>query len=352
MFPQNEGNPSELIDLAEEVQRGFGESGKLPERLKRYSFARERALINVSQIQHRINAKGDSLFVRNLQKIRPRIATCGDYLVFKHYYTIDKVRLTAAMFCRVHLLCPLCAVRRGSKSLQAYLDKFELIKAEHPTLRLSMLTLTVKNGDDLEERYQHLRKSLKTMLARRRHTLAGQAGYHSEFAKIAGLVGSIEITKDGGKGLVKDTGWHPHAHLMVLHDRLFNFKALKAEWFKITGDSHVLNVAKAKHPNDPAQDFLEVFKYALKFSDLTPEQNLQAYEVMRGARLLFSAGLFWGVEVPEDLTDIPMDELPYIELFYRYLPNSGYNLTKRRESDSKIDVDTNPKRWELLRAEE
>jgi len=35
MKPLNEGNPSELLDLAAEVQRGFDETGKLPVRLMR-----------------------------------------------------------------------------------------------------------------------------------------------------------------------------------------------------------------------------------------------------------------------------------------------------------------------------
>jgi hypothetical protein len=203
-----------------------------------------------------------------------------------------------------------------------------------------MLTLTVKNGDDLGERFKHLKKSLKTMLEWRRKTLSGKAGYHSEFAKIAGLVGSIEITKDGALD-GSASGWHPHAHIMVLHSERFDYVALQAEWLKITGDSHVLNVAKAKHPKDPAQDFLEVFKYALKFSDLTPEQNLEAYEVMRGKNLLFSAGLFRGVDVPEDLTDAPLDDLPYIALFYLYLPESGYNLASVDDSEV-CKIGTNP----------
>jgi hypothetical protein len=129
---------------------------------------------------------------------------------------------------------------------------------------------------------------------------------------------------------------------MVLHSDRFDYTALQAEWLKITGDSHVLNVSAAKHPDDPAQDFLEVFKYALKFSDLTPEQNLIAYEVMRGKHLLFSAGLFWGVDVPEQMTDIPLDDLPYIDLFYRYLPGSGYNLHVPEEY---IDEETGELRY-------
>jgi len=344
---QKEGTPSEQIDLADEAQRGFDESGKLPDRLQRYSFARERALINLSHLNDKIEQferelpsfEGHSRaisrlnpFVSHLQKLRPRLRECGDYLKFHHYYTVGKVRLQGANFCMCHLLCPLCAIRRGSKSLEAYLTRFDVIKSENPHLNLSMLTLTVKNGHNLGERFRHLKKSLKTMLERRRKSIKGQRGWHSEFAKIAGLVGSIEITKDGALD-GSASGWHPHAHIMVLHSERFDFVALQAEWLKITGDSHVLNVAKARHPEDPAQDFLEVFKYALKFSDLTPEQNLEAYEVMRGKNLLFSAGLFRGVDVPDDLTDIPLDDLPYISLFYRYLPQSGYNLASVEDSE-------------------
>jgi hypothetical protein len=337
MSPLNEGNPRELIDLAEEVQRGFDESGKLPDRLKRYAFARERALLNLSQIDmftsEHVTYEHLNLFTRKLEKIRPRLAQCGDYLSFKDYYTVGKVRLTAANFCMVHLLCPLCAIRRGSKSLEAYVQRFEIIKAENPTLKLSMLTLTVKNGDDLKERFNHLKKSVSTVLEHRRKALKGQRGYHTEFSKIAGLVGSIEITKDGALD-GSASGWHPHAHIMVLHQERFDYKELQAEWLKITGDSHVLNVAKAKHPEDPAQDFLEVFKYALKFSDLTPEQNLEAYQVMNGKNLLFSAGLFRGVEIPESMLDEDLDNLPYIELLYRYLPGSGYNLSETKDSET------------------
>jgi hypothetical protein len=60
----------------------------------------------------------------------PAPPTCGDYLAFRHYFTIDKVRLHGASFCMKHLLCPLCAIRRGSKALKAYLDRWEVIQVE------------------------------------------------------------------------------------------------------------------------------------------------------------------------------------------------------------------------------
>jgi hypothetical protein len=320
--------------LAAEVQGGFDESGKLPDRLKRYAHARARALQNISQIDEvlQVPHSPGHLWAEHLRKIRPRVAACGDYLSFRDYYTVGKVRLHAANFCKIHQICPLCAIRRGSKSLEAYLSRLAIIQAKNPGLKLSMLTVTVKNGDDLAERFGHLKNSLKRLLERRRKALAGARGWHSEFSKIAGLVGSIEVTKDGALD-GSSSGWHPHAHMMILHWERFDYAELQAEWKKITGDSHVLNVTAAQHPDDPAQDFLEVFKYALKFSDLTPAENLHAYEVMRAHRLLFSAGLFWGVEVPETLTDEPLDDLPYIELLYQYLPGSGYSLAEHRDSE-------------------
>ncbi|MFG4936873.1 hypothetical protein ACF0DY_32410, partial [Pseudomonas aeruginosa] len=72
---------------------------------------------------------------------------------------MDKIRLHAASFCKQHLICPLCAIRRGAKSLAAYLARYEVIRAQHPHLSPYLVTFTVKNGPDLAERFEHLHKS-------------------------------------------------------------------------------------------------------------------------------------------------------------------------------------------------
>ena len=56
----------------------------------------------------------------------------------------------------IHLLCPLCAIRRGSKALKSYLDRWAAIQAEKPAMRPFLVTLTVKDGEDLSERFNHL----------------------------------------------------------------------------------------------------------------------------------------------------------------------------------------------------
>jgi hypothetical protein len=48
---------------------------------------------------------------------------------------------------------------------------------------------------------------------------------------------------------------------------------------------------------------MEVFKYAVKFSDQPVADTWHAFQTLKGKRLLGSAGCFRGVEVPEELTD-------------------------------------------------
>jgi hypothetical protein len=326
--PQIE-KPSDTINLAEEVSKGFDDSDKLSARLDRYSTAKKRALENYDHLTdtHRqlLLEQDAGRLTEVLRLTANRLDRCGNYLKFNHYYTVGKVRLASARFCKQHLICPLCAIRRGSKTLGAYTKRYDVLKAENPSWRLSMITLTVKNGDNLKERFEHLQKAVQRVFKRRRDWLDKGRGL-TEWRKVHGYVGTYEVTKDNGFGEVKETGWHPHAHIMVLHTENFDYKALQAEWKEITGDSHVLNVSAARHPDMPSMDFMEVFKYAVKFSSLTVEANLQAFLVLRRHRLLFSGGAFRGVEVPETLEDEPLDNLPYIELMYRYA-FGAYSLT-------------------------
>lgn len=326
--PQSK-KPLDTVNLAEEVTKGFDNADKLSARLDRYSTAKKRALENYDHLTdtHRqlLLEKDVGRLSEVLRLTANRLDRCGNYLKFNHYYTVGKVRLSSARFCKQHLICPLCAIRRGSKTLGAYTKRYDVIKAENPSWRLSMITLTVKNGDNLKERFEHLQKAVQRIFERRRDWLKKGRGL-TEWRKVHGYVGTYEVTKDNGYGDVKETGWHPHAHIMVLHTENFDYKALQSEWKDITGDSHVLNVSAARHPDMPSMDFLEVFKYAVKFSNLTVEANLQAFLVLRRHRLLFSGGAFRGVEVPEALEDEPLDNLPYIELMYRFA-FGAYSLT-------------------------
>ena len=319
--------PLPAATLKGQAGKGFGSivndvQADLGDRLGRYYKAKQRALVNREELKVQASLCDPSNgTMQRFAKASANIGSCGNYLVFNDYYTVGKTRLAKASFCKQHLICPLCAIRRASKSLKSYLDRYRVIMQENPSYRLSMITLTVKNGDDLTERFDHLRNSQKKMF-KHRHDYLSRGWGKSEFRKIHGWVGTHEFTNKG-------KGWHPHSHIMVLHTENFNYSELIAEWKAVTGDSCNVNVTAAKNPTMPELDFIEVFKYAVKFSDLTPEQNIHAWDTLRGKRLLFSGGAFRGVEIPESLTDDLLDDLHYIERFY-VADRAGYTLQASR----------------------
>lgn len=322
------GNPQDLDALAGgRDQGGFGgETERLPSRIERYGRARRVARETLSYIDAALIDKGQLLYhqgeIALLRKKALELRDCGNYLHFRNYYTVDAVRLHAASFCRVHLLCPLCAIRRGSKALGAYLDRFRVIQATNLGIRFSMVTYTVKNGPDLLQRFDHLKDCLSAVMKRRRNA-RGVSRHKTEWEKVLGVVGSFEVKRGKNSG-----EWHPHCHMIVLHTERMDAKAMREEWERITGDSKVFHIAPARHPREPERDFVEVFKYAVKFSDMTRADNVEAFLKLQGRRFLFSAGEFWGVKVPDDLTDggEGLEGLPFIDLFYRYLEGVGYSL--------------------------
>ena len=139
--PPERGTPG-TGKLGGRGSRGFDEIGRLLSRLDRYAVARGRALENLAHLRELQTAE-------DLTRLCASIQECGEYLAFRNFYTKDQVILSAANFCKAHLLCPLCAIRRGAKSLRAYLDRYTAIMNEHPALRLFLVTVTVKTVQTL-----------------------------------------------------------------------------------------------------------------------------------------------------------------------------------------------------------
>ena len=310
----------------ESSDRGSG-FDDLPKRIEKYGKAKRRTGLNIQYLSNPVD-----LCIDEVGYLKRRLEACGNWLVFRNYYTVGETRLAKARFCMKHLLCPLCAIRRGAKSLAAYLDRFNEITAKNPRLVPYLLTLTVTNGEDLQERFDHLVNSWKSYQKRRRDYLDKGRGFN-ELCKVEGAVFSYEFTYSD------KNGWHPHIHAIILvdPDQLIDFdfdgtgyqksqSPLSQEWLSITGDSSIVDCRPIDASN-PTDGFMEVLKYALKFSDLPPKENFHAYTILKGKRLQGSFGLFWGVKVPDKLTDdLLPDELPYIELFYKYT-NAGYTVT-------------------------
>lgn len=361
------GTKKPLVDeaLAGTSKNGSSEILGLADRIERFATAKT----NQYKILNYLRDDASNHPSHTVTKLRENLGGCGNYLVF-HQYENQSVRLGKASFCKKHFLCQLCAIRRGCKQVESYLKKLESLQAQNDNLRPFLLTYTVRNGHNLKERFNHLNGSIKRLMKMRRNSLS--QGSHSEFGQALGGVYSFEFTKS-------EKGWHPHVHMVILlePDHQIDFplqgapkkhspgewallspkekkiekqkwvkfnlskkdSGLSKEWKKITKDSDIVDLRPIE--GDPALGFVEVFKYALKFSELTPEDNVNAYfELMNSSgsmpRFTGSFGLLWGVKVPDTLLDETFDDLPYLELFYRYTKD-GYSLESAQPKPSKND---------------
>ena len=119
---------------------------------------------------------------------------------------------------------------------------------------------------------------------------------------------------------------HPHFHLIALCNDVLAHKPLVDEWQEITGDSFVVDIRPFEDISNPEAAFMEVFKYTLKFSTMPLDVNYQASRVLAGRRLLISFGDFWGVKVPEQLTDEPLDQ-EHVDYYFEWLDDQ-YQLSE------------------------
>jgi hypothetical protein len=325
------------ITLDGEVENGFDDSAALPGRLNRYAVAHRRA-VKMSHFIKSVPAVNTPRSQADLNYLAANLHNCGSYLVFRDYYTVGKVRLSAANFCRKHLLCPLCAIRRGAKALKAYTDRLSILLQDNSNLKPYLVTFTIKNRDDLGDAFSHFTRSMKRYTDKRRKALsASNRNIPVEMNKAAGGVSSIEVKRGEGSGL-----WHVHSHSVWLCEQMPDARILAEEWQAVTGDSYIVDVRPFSGSSiaDYLTGFMEVFKYAVKFSSLELSDNWEAFNLLSGRRLVNSFGLFRGVEVPEEMTDEPLDDLPYIEMFYQYIDGAGYTYVHKPEPlASAVDSD-------------
>lgn len=285
--------------LGGESREGFRTDG-LAKRLQRYGSAKENAM---RFRRYLVEQRED--------KLADALGDCGNFATFRDYFTIDQSRLSNMCTCKKHLLCPLCAIRRGAKALRLYLARVEFLMSADPALRPYMVTFTVKNGPSLADRQVHLAGCLRTLHRRR-----SRRNMNSEVLKASSAVWSYELTNKGN-------GWHPHVHAIWLCHEAPDMLKLRDEWHALTGDSFMVDV-RPVDMSDPIGGFLEVFKYALKFSDLSDPDRLLAYKTLKGKRLQDSFGDLRGLDVEPSDSDELLEDLPYIDRMFRFVQGVGY----------------------------
>jgi hypothetical protein len=173
----------------------------------------------------------------------------------------------------------------------AYAEKVEAVTASQPELIPAMITLTVRNGDDLGERLTHLKTSWSSMIAAaRKGKTRSERHAPTQWNKVIGAVRAIEVTR-------KASGWHPHIHVFALLTSYIDQPSLSAEWHRFTGDSFVVGVTKCKGGIVPG--LIETLKYCSKLTELSPAEILHVWRCAKGSRFTDPSGILRGVPEPE-----------------------------------------------------
>jgi phage pi2 protein 07 len=306
--------PSSKKVLAGDLDEGWDATSRLSERCEAYSTLKERT----SEFTDWARDGGIPQFDKADTKLFRKIENCASYLIFRTYPELGKTRLLGTCSCKEHLLCAFCAARRGVRNAVAYQERVESLLNENPYQQLMFVTFTVKNGSDLFGRFTHLKNSITRFLKKRNNALARPELY-SSFSSANGGVFAYEFKRGSNENL-----WHPHIHMLLLQssDSYIDIQAVKDEWQEITGDSCVVNIKKTTDMSA----FLEVFAYALKFSELEHVDRLHAFRLLKGERLISSFGSFRNVEIPDSNNDDQLENAYFYDSVYRFMKHRGYFL--------------------------
>lgn len=270
--------------------------------------------------------------LRHDEILGQKVQYCGSWLHFREWIQTDEARLLNANFCKKHLLCQACAVRRAAKMVDAYLPKVESVCEVRKDLIPAMVTLTMKNGEDLEERLRAFKDGWRLMLAAKRKAKSNNSkNLPVEWNKVHGSLRAIEVTY--GKG-----GWHVHCHVFVLLDDYIDRHALSDEWRRFTGDSYIVDVRKCR--GGVKAGLMEVLKYACKFSSMTPEQAYHVHCVMNGSRMIDPQGCLRGVPEPDiDSDDISGMTGPYRDFIATWIAGQQkYKIEAVEDVDKPLEV--------------
>ena len=304
-----------------------------------------------SKAKARTNAVADHMVIHEplLFKESELLHACSTWLVFRHFYTAGKYRLIGGCTCKKHLICAMCAWRRSAKTVMAYSAKIKMVMNENPNLIPVLITMTVKNGPSLAERFAHNETCYSKMVKSR--SRAANGGRHTTvFRQIHGAAGAFEFKRGKNSGL-----WHPHLHMIALVDQGTDLLAMSwdtsQEWRELTEDSSIIDIRPIDMSNEKSRmgAICEVFRYALKFGEMSIEDQVHAYKVLKSKKLLRNFGSL-RCQVPDELHDTVEDELklqPYIDLVYEYSKKKGFFLSDVTDTeDSLTHALVRPKRSE------
>jgi hypothetical protein len=255
-----------------------------------------------------------------------RLLDCSAYKRFNEYYQKEIIKLADANFCRIHKACSQCAQRRATKlAMQVMELVLKNLKPEH---YLYLLTSTVRNGTDLIETNNRLFSYFRVLTNRYMRKNVSSSITKSWL----GGIWNYEITHNGKT-------WHPHMHGLIISDSPITTKQFRKEWEQISGgDSFMCDATLIKHTNmeQLKKAVLEVCKYMVKNTALTPEQLAQFITETKGKQLLRRFGLLSAGNISLDPNLEDYKDEPFISHLFQYFTD-GYKKISEEHYQNEND---------------
>jgi hypothetical protein len=334
------GGGSESIDFEALEQAELlraARASKLSEleshRLRSMAEARLFTLVQLRQLCGRLLELGhDAGEAQHLKRAIAGLHSCSAHLVFEVNEAHDFARLKSGQFCRYDRLCSCCARLRAARFVRGYGNRISrLLNLGRGMVKPVHVVMTVRNTEHLGERFSMLSGSWSRLMQQARDVRKGHRKARTVVGDALAGVGSVEIKRGSG-----GHGWHPHMHAVLLVSAEADVgdltERLREDWRAATrGDSchakvmDVRGVEAGALPDSMQLAGLcrEVFKYATKSREMTPEQSYQAWSSLRGRRLIQTFGKVRAMVEPVDLGDVDPVTFDLVERVYAESPE-GY----------------------------
>lgn len=210
---------------------------------------------------------------------KQRITECCNMVAFRRYLESWDVRLVSSNFCKYDRICIACATKRAMRMIKKFKEWIESQNLYNKQRYYLVLTISHKASDNLEDLMTRL-QAYKSRLAKAyRNSKRKEQKSKSFFSQFDWMVISIEIAHKW------KFWWHPHINILACTDNDMPIQSIYShgttnpelleERKKITDwTSYIHNIRKIEVKKDhfSRSGIGEVFKYAIKFSDLTMEQ--------------------------------------------------------------------------------
>lgn len=234
---------------------------------------------------------------------KARIQNCGNQVAFRRYLETGDVQMVWANFCKYDRICIACATKRAMRMIKKFSQGVEEHNLYNKKRYYIVLTISHTKDDKLSDLMDRLTLYKERLARNYRNSKRPWQKNKSFFYKFDGMVISIEIAHKW------PSGWHPHINILACSDedipieskyyRWLTNDDLLQEWKTITdGTSYIHNIRKIDVTKNhfSRSGIGEVFKYAIKFSDLTVAQLAEVMEIQHNRKYRFFAtyGVFRG----------------------------------------------------------